>query len=115
MTGTIRLYHPIHAPHEQAVFTDSSPLTMYADDGWVDDPAKIGVNPWVDDREHHDARHHREYLSGELPGISAGYCKDDGPRCAIWNTVATEESKPDRDGMLLNSPQAGERSPPVRG
>ena len=109
MTGTITLYHPIHAPDGQPVYTDSGPLTKYADDGWVDDPAKIGVNPWGDDHDHHVAKRHREYLSGELPGISPGYGKEEDLRCAIWNTVATDESEPGRDGMLLNSPRAGGR------
>ena len=109
MTRTIKLYHPIHAPDGQPVYTDSGPLTTYADAGWVDDPAKIGVNPWGDDHEHHVAGRHREYLSGELPGISPGYGKDKGPRCVIWNTVATDESEPGRDGMSLNSPRAGGR------
>lgn len=109
MTGTITLYHPMHAPDGQAVFTDGGPLTTYADDGWVDDPAKIGVNPWGDDHEHHVAKRHREYLSGKLPGISPGNGRDEGPRCAIWNTVATDESEPGRDGMSLNSPRAGGR------
>lgn len=109
MAGTVTLYHPIHAPDGQPVHTDSGPLTTYADDGWVDDPAKIGVNPWDDDHEHHVGKRHREYLSGELPGISPGYGKDEGRRCAIWNTVATDESEPGRDGMSLNSPQAGGR------
>ena len=109
MTGTITLYHPIHAPDGQPVATDIGPLTAYADDGWVDDPAKIGVNPWGKDHEQAVARRHLKYLSGELPGISPGFGKGEGPRCPIWNTVATDESEPGRDGMSLNSPRAGGR------
>ena len=89
------------------VYADSGSLTTHADDGWVDDPAKIGVNPWGKDHEHGVAKRHLEYLSGEVPGISPGYGKDEGRRCAIWNTVATDESEPGRDGMSLNSPRAG--------
>ena len=109
MTGTITLYHPIHAPDGQPVYTDSGPLTTYADEGWVDDPAKIGVNPWGKDHQRAVDNRHIEYLSGELPGISSGYGKGNGPRCAIWNTVATDESESGRDGMSLNSPRAGGR------
>ena len=69
MTGTITLYHPVHAPDGHPVYTDSGPLTSYADDGWVDDSAKIGVNTWGDERKHDVARRHLEYLSGEIPGI----------------------------------------------
>ena len=109
MTGTITLYHPIYAPDGQPVYTDNGPLTSYADDGWVDDPAKIGVNPWGEDHERDVATRHLKYLSGELPGIAPGYGKGNGPRCAIWNTVATDESEVGRDGFSLNSPRAGGR------
>lgn len=109
MTGTITLYHPIHAPGGQPVSTESGPLTTYANDGWVDDPAKIGVNPWGEDRKHDVARCHREYLMGKLPGISSGSGGDGGSRCAIWHTVATDEFETARDGMSLNSPRAGGR------
>lgn len=74
MTATITLYHPIHAPDGQPVYADSGSLTTYADDGWVDDSAKIGVNPWGEDHEHGVAKRHLEYLSGEVPGISPGCC-----------------------------------------
>ncbi len=84
--------HPIHAPDGQPVYTDSGRLTTYADDGWGDDPAKIGVNPWGDDHDHHVAKRHREYLSCELPGISPGYGKEEGLR-----------------GMSLNSPRVSGR------
>ncbi len=110
MTGTTMLYHPVHAPNGQTFDTDSGPLTSYADEGWVDSPAKIGVNPWGEGNEHAVAKRHLEYLSGKVPGISPGHDKDDGPRCAIWNTVATDESEPGRDGISLNSPRAGGRS-----
>ena len=109
MTGATILYHPAHAPDGQRFETDGGALKSYADEGWVDDPAKIGVNPWGEGHEHAVAKRHLEYLSGELPGISPGYGKDEGLRCAIWNTVAIEESEPGRDGMSLNSPRAGGR------
>ena len=109
MTGIAKLYHPIHAPNGQSFDSDSGPLKPYADDGWVDDPAKIGVNPWGEDHEHAVAKRHLEYLSGEIPGISPGYGKDEGRRCAVWSTVATDESEPGRDGISLNSSRAGGR------
>jgi len=109
MTGTITLYHPVHAPDGHPVYTDSGPLTSYADDGWIDDSAKIGVNTWGDERKHDVARRHLEYLSGEIPGISPGYGAAEGPRCTIWNTVATDESEPGRDGFTFDSPRAGGR------
>ena len=105
MTGTITLYHPAHAPEGQPVYIDSRPMASYADDGWVDDPAKIGVNPWGEDHENDVARRHLEYLSGDIPGIAPGHDKGVGPRCAIWNTVSTDRSEPDRDGFTLESPR----------
>ena len=109
MTGNTILYHPVHAPDGQPFDTDSNPLKSYADEGWVDDPAKIGVNPWGEDHRHAVAKRHLGYLSGELPGISPGYDTHVGPRCAIWNTLATDESEPGRDGFTLDSPRAGGR------
>ena len=109
MTGTTMLYHPVHAPNGQPFDTDSGPLASYADEGWVDDPAKIGVNPWGENHEHAVAKRHLEYLSGEIPGISPGHGSHAGPRCAIWNTVAIDESEPGRDGYMLDSPRAGGR------
>ena len=87
MRGTITLYHSLHAPEGKPVSTECGPLTSYADDGWVDDPAKIGLNRWGKDQEHDAAKRHRENLSGELPGISPGHGRDEGPRCAIWGTT----------------------------
>ena len=103
------LYHPVHAPEGQLFDTNSGPLASYADQGWVDDPAKIGVNPWDEDHKHAVAKRHLEYLSGEIPGISPGRGSPVDPRCAIWNTVATDMSEPGRDGFLLDSPRAGGR------
>ncbi len=66
MTRTVTLYYPIHAPDGQPFFTESGPLSAYVDEGSVDAPAKIGVNPWGDDYKHDVAKRHLEYLSGEL-------------------------------------------------
>ena len=109
MTGTTMLYHPVHAPDGQLFDTDGGPLTSYADAGWVDNPAKIGVNPWGGDHEQAVAERHLEYLSGAIPGISPGPGGHEGPRCAIWNTVATDESDRGRDGFSFDSPRAGGR------
>ena len=79
MSGTAMLYHPVHAPEGQPFYTDSDPLTSYADQGWVDDPSKIGVNPWGEDHKQAVAKRHLEYLSGEIPGISPGHGSDEGP------------------------------------
>ena len=106
MTGTTMLYHPVHAPDGQPFATDSGNLTSYADEGWVDDPAKIGVNPWGEDHRHAVAKRHLEYLSGDIPGISPEYGTDEGQRCVIWNTLATDVSEPGRDGFTLDSPRA---------
>ena len=109
MSGTVTLYHPVNAPDGQPFDTNSDPLASYAEEGWVDDPAKIGINPWGEDQEHGVAKRHLEYLSGEIPGISPGHGSHVGPRCAIWNTVATDESEPGRDGFSVDSPRAGGR------
>lgn len=109
MSGTVTLYHPVHAPDGQPFDTDSGPLASYADEGWVDDPAKIGINRWGEDQKHAVAKGHLEYLSGDIPGISPGHGRHVCPRCAIWNTVATDESEPGRDGFSVDSPRAGGR------
>jgi len=83
------------------------PLTSYANKGWVDDAAKIGVNPWGDDHKRDVAMRHPEYLSGEIPAISPGIGKDECSRCTVWNTVASDQSGRGRDEFLLDSPRAG--------
>ena len=109
MSGTVTLYHPVNAPDGQPFDTNGDPLASYAEEGWVDDPAKIGINRWGEDQRHAVAKRHLEYLSGETPGISPRHGSHIGPRCAIWNTVATDASEPGRDGFSVDSPRAGGR------
>ena len=76
MTVT-KLYHPLHAPSGQNYENNPEQMEKCAQDHWVDDPAKIGVNPWGS--AHVDAvrERHTKYLSGKLRGIESG----DGQSC----------------------------------
>lgn len=91
------------------VHTDSGSLTRYSDDGRFDGLEKVGVNPWGGNDNRDEVKRQLEYQSGELESISVGIGKYKPSRCAIWNTVATDESESGRDGMSMNSPRAGGR------
>lgn len=41
-------------------------LKRLADDGWVDSPAKLGINIWGESAAHEVARVHAEYRAGNL-------------------------------------------------
>ena len=88
MTATM-LYHPLHAPDGQTFETNLAQMERCAHDGWVDDPAKIGVNLWDTSQEVAVRERHTKYLSGKLRGIESG----DGQSiidCKIWHTVASK-------------------------
>ena len=105
MTATM-LYHPLHAPNGQNFENILEQFEMRAQDGWVDNPAKIGINPWG--TAHADAvrEHHKKYLSGKQRGIESG---DGRPtlECKIWHTVASNEVTVHDSFISINSPRAG--------
>ena len=113
MAGRTMLYHAVHARSGQ-VFEDIVNAVARSKDGWVDDPAKIGMNPWGPDEAAAVEQKHWKYLSGEEPGInderSVG---SERPRCAIWRTVVTDVrsrnpiiDSPRTDGVYAISEQS---------
>ena len=106
-----QFWHPVHAPKGKLFPIDDRSLPPCADQGWVDHPAKLGVNdqPQGRDDDPGIVKIHHEYLSGEIPGISPETGENDGHRCAIWNTVAAKEPAGDRYGFSFDSPRAGGR------
>ena len=69
------LYHPIDAPEGWKFAGTEESLRSLADQGWVDNPAKIGVNAWSDKSpkiKRHIQQIQDSYLSGEIPGIGGG-------------------------------------------
>ena len=105
MTAT-KLYHPLHAPEGQTFENNLRQMEMCAQDGWVDDPAKIGVNPWGASHDDAVREKHTRYLSGKERGIESG----DGQSiidCKIWHTVASKGVTV-HDGIIsIYSPRAG--------
>ena len=69
------LYHPTDAPGGRKFEGTEESMRSLADQGWVDNPAKIGVNVWSDkspEMMHHIQKIQDSYLSGEIPGIGGG-------------------------------------------
>ena len=90
-------------------------LDASAKEGWVDDPAKIGVNPWGRGQANAVAARHNSYRCGEIPGTDQMDHSEN--KCAIWGTLT--DNKPLLDaggnkafdslragGMYLVSPRA---------
>ena len=105
MTATT-LYHPLHAPDGQNYENISEQMERCAQDGWVDDPAKIGVNPWGPAHVHDVRERHTKYLSGKLRGIESG----EGQTmidCNIWHTVASNGVTAQDDFISIYSARAG--------
>ena len=107
MPGLTRLYHPILAPEGQDFETDGLSLITYETQGWVDDPAKAGMNPWGGDMAAGVKNRHVEYQEGRLRGIASGQENGLGVRCAIWDTIATDVTPNTCDLVILDSPRAG--------
>ena len=105
MTAT-RLYHPLHAPGGQTFENILEQLERRAQEGWVDNPAKIGVNPWGPGHVDAVREHHKKYLNGKQSGIELG---DGRPTidCNIWHTVASSGVTVNDGLILIDSPRAG--------
>ena len=105
MAGRTKWYHPVHARSGQA-FEDDLDIAARSKDGWVDNPAKIGVNLWGPDEAAAVERKHRQYLSGEEPGINDGRSVNhERSGCPIWRTVAT--GVPSVGLPVIDSPRTG--------
>ena len=107
MPGRTRLYHPMHAPEGQDFETDGQSLRAYESQGWVDDPAKAGVNPWGEDMAAGVVSKHAEYQEGRIHGIALGRGNGNGVRCAIWNTIAADVTPDTCKLVILESHRAG--------
>ena len=84
-----------------------------AAEGWVDNPAKIGVNVWSNKSSEATARIQEKqdsYLSGNISGIEGeAEGMAERARCAIWKTIASSDGPRGRDGEYFDSPRAGGR------
>lgn len=106
MPGRIRLYHPMHAPEGQDFETDGRSLRAYEAQGWVDDPAKAGVNPWGEDMAAGVVSKHVEYQEGRIHGIAVEQGNGIEVRCTIWNTIATDVTPGTSKLVILESSRA---------
>ena len=107
MPGLTRLYHPILAPAGQDFETDGLSPRLYEAQGWVDDPAKAGTNPWGEDMAAGVASKHVEFQEGRIRGIASAQGSGNGVRCTIWDTVAADVTPDTCDLVILDSPRAG--------
>ena len=69
MADDTLLYHWSLAPEGQRFDVTSVCLETLAKEGWVDNPAKIGLNPWGPDQAVGVAANHDRYRRGEIPGM----------------------------------------------
>ena len=99
------LYHRRHAPQGRRFDVTPVSLDALAKEGWVDDPAKIGMNPWGPDQAAGVAAIHDRYRRGEIPGMDQmDYTEN---KCAVWGTL-TEERPLDAGWKKgFDSPRAG--------
>lgn len=105
MTEDTMLYHWSFAPKGQRFDLTSVSLEGLAKEGWVDNPAKIGVNLWNSDQATSVAAVHDRYRRGEIPGMDQMDSSDN--RCAIWGTLTSEEPLHGDMGLAFDSPRAG--------
>ena len=117
MADATILYHPTEAPRGNSFGAGNMFLEKLVHEGWVDDPAKIGVNVWDKDNpalNEFVAEINDMFLSGEKPNIGGkGHDQNEmelssigGARCAIWGTYASY-SEQQGDGKYIDSPRAG--------
>ena len=106
MANGTRLYHLIDAPEGKEFDSTAVSLESLAKEGWVDDSAKIGINLWDDGAWDAVREQHGKYQRGEISGMDG---MNENTRCAIWCTLASEESGHGRDGKFMDSSRAGGR------
>ncbi|MDE0678993.1 MAG: hypothetical protein OXI11_02095 [Gammaproteobacteria bacterium] len=106
------LYHLRHAPKGKTFEETKESLKRLEADGWVDDPAKIGVNLWPDESPGAEGNIKEimgYYMSGRIlgiEGVSEGV--NSQPRCPIWRSIASTCGI-QGDGEYFESPRAGGR------
>ena len=110
MNGDTMLYHSIEAPEGKLFNSAEESFESLAKVGWVDNPAKIGVNVWGDDAAGDVIKIlHEKYLSGEVLGIEKEDDMSKSVFCAIWtSTEASDKSERKIDDEIwLDSLRAG--------
>lgn len=79
--------------------------------GWVDSPAKIGLNAQGEESREVDGPIQEimgHYMSGGISGIERVIERPSNrTRCAIWNSIALSDGPPGRGGAYFDSPRAG--------
>lgn len=106
---TFMLYHAEYA-REGKVFRADSLDAQYreslhhAEQGWADDPAKIGINLWGEPGETAVAERSRAFMAGEIPAI-------DPPGGVVMTPeqMAEEERKAKERVALRDAVAAGQR------
>ena len=101
------LYHREIAPKGKTFEESPIPFKQLREEGWVDHPAMIDINPGgMSKAEISNISHH--YSSGEIPGIGE-FDKELGkPRCPIWKTVVFDYPPVTYSGYInIDSPRAG--------
>lgn len=107
---TTKLYHSIHAPNGQEFTYEFARQEHNSLNGWVDDPAKIGINLWGAQFQEHVQIRNNEYLCGKIAGIELSHSEN--LRCPIWKTIASDDTTKihkNCDSILYNSPRVGGR------
>ena len=99
------LYHWRHAPQGRRFDVTSVSLDALAKEGWVDDPAKIGVNPWGRGHANAVAARHNSYRRGEIPAIDQLDLTE--KKCAIWGTLTDDKPLDAGWNKAFDSPRAG--------
>ena len=110
MNGDTMLYHSIEAPEGKLFNSAEESFESLAKVGWVDNPAKIGVNVWGDDAAGNVIKIlHEKYLSGEVPGIEKEDDMSKSVFCAIWTSTEASDKSERKidDGIWLDSLRAG--------
>ena len=103
------IYHPTRAPESETIDDTKVSLKSKIQEGWVDTPDKFRINFWAEKLEGSISEQCEKYLSGEIPGIDSDNCVNEDWRCKVWNTLTSEETMPDGDKELIDSPRtAGE-------
>jgi len=66
-------YHPEYTDHEGRLMTKEDGYTIehLMSQGWVDHPAKAGLNPWGDIAQDSVEQLRNDYKNGRVPGIEA--------------------------------------------
>lgn len=104
---TTILYHQEIAPNGKKFEEPSTLYKQLQNEGWVDDPAKVALNPW-NTSEAQIIEVSDQYFSGLIPGIDEFDESLRKPRCPIWKTVVYTNPPQRYIGYAtIDSPRAG--------